>query len=108
MWFCVGIIPMWLTFKIPPKAWKRLIPALLVIVFGLELAVFLPGIGIEINGNRNWINLGLFTIQPSEIAKFAITIWAAQVLAQLEKGAINQRRAVYSLIIGFDFIYISP
>ena len=94
MWFCVGIIPMWLTFKIPPKAWKRLIPALLVIVFGLELAVFLPGIGIEINGNRNWINLGLFTIQPSEIAKLAITIWAAQVLAQLEKGAINQRRAV--------------
>jgi cell division protein FtsW len=104
MWFCVGIIPMWLAFKIPPKAWKRLIPAFLVIVFGLELAVFLPGIGIEINGNRNWINLGLFTIQPSEIAKFAITIWAAQVLAQLEKGALDQRRAVYSLIIGFGLI----
>ena len=92
LWFCIGIIPMWLAFKIPSKAWKRLIPAMLIVVFGLELAVFLPGIGIEINGNRNWINLGLFTIQPSEIAKFAITIWAAQVLAQLEKGAINQQR----------------
>jgi len=104
IWFCIGIIPMWLTFKIPPKAWRRLIPALLVIVFALELAVFLPGIGIEINGNRNWLNLGFFTVQPSEIAKFAITIWAAQVLAQLEKGAINQRRAVYSLITGFGVI----
>jgi len=104
MWFCIGIIPMWLAFKIPPKAWKRLIPPLLVVVFGLELAVFLPGIGVEINGNRNWLNLGLLTIQPSEIAKFAITIWAAQVLSQLEKGAINQQRAVYSLIIGFSLI----
>jgi cell division protein FtsW len=95
---------MWLAFKIPSKGWKRLIPSLLVVVFALELAVFIPGIGVEINGNRNWLNLGLLTIQPSEIAKFAITIWAAQVLAQLEKGAINQQRAVYSLIIGFGLI----
>lgn len=104
MWFCLGIIPMWLTFKIPTKAWKRLIPTLLFLVFGLEIAVFVPGIGIEINGNRNWINLGLFTIQPSEIAKFAITIWAAQILARLEKGEIDQKRAVYSLILGFGLI----
>ena len=104
MWFCIGLIPMWLTFKIPPKAWKRLIPALLIVVFGLEIAVFVPGIGVEINGNRNWINLGFFTIQPSEIAKFAIIIWAAQVLARLEKDEIDQRRAVYSLIIGFGLI----
>jgi cell division protein FtsW len=104
MWFCIGLIPMWLAFKIPPKAWKRLIPALLLLVFGLEIAVFVPGIGVEINGNRNWINLGLFTIQPSEIAKFAIIIWAAQVLARLEKDEIDQRRAVYSLIIGFGLI----
>jgi cell division protein FtsW len=104
LWFCIGIIPMWLAFKIPSKGWKRLIPSLLVVVFALELAVFIPGIGVEINGNRNWLNLGLLTIQPSEIAKFAITIWAAQVLSQLEKGAINQQRAVYSLIIGFSLI----
>ena len=57
------------------------VPMLLVSV-GLLIAVLLPGVGSEINGSRGWIDLGLFSIQPAEIAKFAFIVWAASVVAK--------------------------
>ena len=49
-----------------------------VVLLGL---VFIPKIGVENYGAKRWINLGFFTIQPSEIAKFAFVIFAAASLA---------------------------
>ena len=37
--------------------------------------VFVPGLGVESYGAKRWINLGFTTIQPSEIAKFALVIF---------------------------------
>lgn len=55
---------------------------LLLVAIGLLIAVLIPGIGSEINGSRGWIDLGLFSIQPSEIGKFAFLVWAASVIAK--------------------------
>ena len=41
----------------------------------LLLLVFVPGIGVESYGAKRWLNLGFTTIQPSEIAKFALVIF---------------------------------
>ncbi|MFQ5551045.1 MAG: FtsW/RodA/SpoVE family cell cycle protein, partial [Gemmatimonadales bacterium] len=35
-----------------------------------------------INGVRRWVNFGLFTVQPSEVAKFALIAWAAMLAAK--------------------------
>lgn len=40
----------------------------------------LPGVGLEINGARLWLNFGLFTIQPGEISKILLTIFFAGFL----------------------------
>ena len=56
------------------------------IVLGVSLLllalVFVPGIGVSNNGARRWIRLPGFTIQPSEIAKFAFVIWASSYLSK--------------------------
>ena len=39
--------------------------------------VFVPKLGVESFGAKRWINLGFFTIQPSEYAKFGFVIFAA-------------------------------
>lgn len=44
--------------------------------------VFVPGIGVSNNGARRWLRLPFFTIQPSEIAKFAFVIWTSSYLAK--------------------------
>jgi len=41
---------------------------------------FLPGIGVEINGGRRWINLGITNFQPSELWKPISIIYAAHIL----------------------------
>ena len=48
------------------------------IVSFLTLAlVFIPGIGVENYGARRWLNLGVITLQPSEISKFALILFCA-------------------------------
>ena len=47
----------------------------------LLVAVMVPGVGIEVNGAKRWLGAGLFQIQPSEIAKVALILYGAQLLA---------------------------
>ncbi|HYI58033.1 MAG TPA: putative lipid II flippase FtsW [Microlunatus sp.] len=58
--------------------------------FGVALATVMliltyTALGFESGGNRNWLDLGVTTIQPSEFAKLAMIIWGADVLARKDK-----------------------
>lgn len=48
----------------------------------LLAVVFIPGLGVTNYGATRWINLGITTIQPSEIAKFGFVIFAAAYLSK--------------------------
>lgn len=43
--------------------------------------VFVPGLGVEIYGAKRWISILGFSIQPSEVAKFALVIFTAAYLS---------------------------
>ena len=51
--------------------------------------VFIPGIGVENYGARRWIRLIFFTIQPSEIAKFAFVLFLSVYLTRNRKKIKN-------------------
>lgn len=53
---------------------KRIAPILYVVGIILLSLVFVPAIGVESYGAKRWLNLGFFTIQPSEYAKFFMVI----------------------------------
>ena len=49
----------------------------------LLLMVFLPPpIGVSINGSSRWVNIGITTLQPAEVAKFGLIIYLASYFAQ--------------------------
>ncbi len=50
---------------------------------------FIPGLGKNINGNRNWIEFAGFTLQPSEFAKFGLILWCALHLRKTELKSAN-------------------
>jgi cell division protein FtsW len=81
----VGIPAMLLAARAPAAFWKRWAGVAVVIGVAMQLLVFLPGLGYERGQNRNWIDLGSFTAQPSELIKLALVIWLAWVLSR--KGA---------------------
>ena len=45
------------------------------------LLVLIPHIGIQINGAKRWIGAGPIQLQPSELAKLALVLYAAQLIA---------------------------
>ncbi|WP_084729427.1 putative lipid II flippase FtsW [Streptacidiphilus neutrinimicus] len=82
----IGAGLMYLGVRMPVRAHRALAYPLLLGVVVLLLAVMVPGIGVEVNGNRNWIRLGgFFQIQPSEFAKLALVLWAADLLTRKQQ-----------------------
>ena len=58
----------------------------LISIIGL-IAVFIPGIGEEVNNSNAWISLpGGFQLQPAELAKIAIIIGIAMVLSDRDQN----------------------
>ena len=78
----VGLAAGGLLMRLPVVFWERHSVAPLLLVCGLLVAVLVPGIGHEVNGSMRWISLGLFQLQPSELAKFAVAIYLAGYLVR--------------------------
>ena len=66
---------------------RRYTPLLLAISFVLLLVVLLPGIGVEVNGANRWIGAGSLSFQPSELAKLALVLYAAELLGSKRPSA---------------------
>ena len=64
-------------FKIPISVWDKYAPKLFLLALAALVIVLIPHIGKGVNGARRWIPLGLMNMQPSEIMKLAVTIYAA-------------------------------
>ena len=71
--------------RIDYHRWRRWAWPLLGITMFLLLIPLLPfthGITPTINGARRWVNLGVLTLQPSELAKFSVVLWCAMLAAK--------------------------
>ena len=73
----LGVVVACITFQIPIALWQRLALPLFVLGGFLLVIVLIPGIGREVNGSRRWISLGFTTMQPSELMKFFVVLYAA-------------------------------
>ncbi|NGO13347.1 putative lipid II flippase FtsW [Streptomyces sp. HC44] len=79
----LGTILLLLASRMPSKLHRALAyPMLLGSIF-LMVLVQIPGIGVAVNGNQNWISVGgPFQLQPSEFGKLALVLWGADLLAR--------------------------
>ncbi len=83
LWVVIGVPCAWVASRLPIRHIRRLAyPGFLLALVLLGLVV---KFGVEVNGNKNWLALGPFTIQPAEIAKLAIVLWAANIYAHKER-----------------------
>jgi cell division protein FtsW len=81
----VGIPVTWLAARSSPRLFRAAAyPLLAVSVIGLGLTL-IPGVSPPINGASRWIPIGPIEFQPSELAKLALVLWGADLLARKEK-----------------------
>ncbi len=72
--------------------------AFLVINVVLLLSPLLPGIGVEVNGGRSWINVGI-QLQPGEFAKVTVVLLAASVVSRYGGRMDDLREYLKALLI---------
>ena len=77
-----GFVFALVAFQIPMAAWEVRAPHVFAFSLLLLVAVVIPFIGREVNGAYRWIPLGFFTFQPSELAKFAVVLFASNYMVR--------------------------
>ncbi|HET8596632.1 MAG TPA: putative lipid II flippase FtsW [Castellaniella sp.] len=78
----IGLVAALFTASLPMKVWQKLSVPLFVLALLMLLVVLVPGIGREVNGARRWLPLGPVNFQPSELMKFAVTLYAADYVVR--------------------------
>jgi len=87
----IGSFAAFWAFRVRGAIWPFIARYALSISIVILLLPFVPFLGKNINGNRNWIEIGGFTLQPSEFAKFGLILWCSLRLRTLvqEPGSKN-------------------
>ena len=87
-----GLFCFWLGLRIPPRKWRSATVWLLLLAIALLLVVLTPvGTGREEVGSQSWIVVAGISIQPSEIARIAIALFGANLLADRRFGMYRPR-----------------
>ena len=97
----ISLIAGLLVFRIRIADWQRFAPWLFVATLLLLVLVFVPGLGVTVNGGKRWLNLKLFNLQPSELMKVVAVLYAAdytvrkqQFMHKLTKGFMPMAGAI--------------
>jgi cell division protein FtsW len=81
----IGLPLMWVAARSRPRLFRAFAyPLLAVAIVGLGLTL-IHGVGVSQNGAARWIEIGGQQVQPSEIAKLALVVWGADLLARKDK-----------------------
>ena len=100
----VAFVVALVAFQVPVSTWEKLAPWLFVASLILLMLVLVPFIGKGVNGARRWITLGFMNFQPSELAKFAVLLYAADYMVR--KMDVKERffRAVLPMALAIAVV----
>lgn len=84
---------------IPLRVWRRCRQLAWVGALLLCAAVFVPGVGQSVNGATRWIDLGIVTLQPSEVARLLILVYLAGFLARYDDALKDDARVLAGPLI---------
>ena len=85
-------------FLIPVRVWQNAAPWFFAACIVLLVLVLIPGIGREVNGARRWLNLGVASMQPSELMKLAVVLYAADYTVRKHAVLKNFRRGLLPML----------
>jgi cell division protein FtsW len=82
LWLLMSFVAAVLAFQVPVAIWEKAAPWLFILSLVFLIAVLIPYVGKVVYGARRWISLGPIGFQPSELAKFAVLLYAADYMVR--------------------------
>ncbi|HSS08552.1 MAG TPA: putative lipid II flippase FtsW [Acidimicrobiales bacterium] len=104
LWLTLGTGAFLLTVRLDYRRWRQLGPLVVAGSIALLLAVLLPGFGISVSGSSRWLGVGSWRVQPSELAKLALVIFAADVLDRRARRISDWRYSMTPVVFTFAVI----
>lgn len=106
VWASGGTVAMLIASLLSPRGVRRI--ALLALVGAIVVMAALPFIGNEVKGAARWVNLGPFSLQPSEFAKPGLIVFSAWMFSEAQKGqgvpGVSIAFAAWALSVGLLLI----
>lgn len=99
-----GLLAALLAVQVPLAFWEKVSPWIFVGALLLLIVVLVPFIGKGVNGAHRWIPVGPFSFQPSELAKFAIAMYAAGYMVRKMEARENFWQAVIPMAISLGVV----
>ncbi len=85
LWLVIAVTAAIVAACLDYRWWKKTWWLFFALAFVLLVLCFIPPFGMKINGSHRWINLGIGTFQPSELAKLAAMFFIAWWFEKYEK-----------------------
>ncbi|HEX6235963.1 MAG TPA: putative lipid II flippase FtsW [Acidimicrobiales bacterium] len=99
LWALAGTAVLVVVARVDYRRWRALATPLLVTALVLLGLVLVPGVGVDANGATRWVGIGPITIQPAELAKLALLVWVADLLARRARLMDNTRATLRPVIV---------
>jgi cell division protein FtsW len=108
MWMAIGAVVLWLALRFDYRKLRRFSPLIMLVTIGLLFVVLVPGLGVHAMGSSRWVGFGQFRLQPSELMKLALTLFAADFITRRLDEDAADRRIIGPLLIvtGFACVLI--
>jgi len=78
----IAVVVALAAFQVPMATWEKFAPWLFVLSLATLILVLIPHVGKVVNGARRWLAIGGLGFQPSELAKFAVLLYAADYMVR--------------------------
>jgi cell division protein FtsW len=99
VWTLVGVVGFAVTLRIDYRRWRDWVQPTLFLTTAMLVLVLIPHVGIYVSGSRRWLGIGAWRFQPTELAKFAFVLFAADLLTRREGEIVDWRRTVRPILV---------
>ena len=89
LWAVIGVVGFLFFARLDYRKLKGFGYLGFAVVVVMLIAVLVPGVGITAGGSSRWIGIGAFAMQPSELAKLALVLFAADVFARKDEKSFR-------------------
>ena len=101
LWLALGGAACAVTIRVDYHRWQRLGRVAVIVTLLLLVAVMLPGLGVNGGGSARWVGVGTWRLQPSELAKLALVLFAADLLDRRAHRIWDWRYSMMPIVMAF-------
>jgi cell division protein FtsW len=104
VYILVSMVAAAIVFRVPIAVWQRHAPMIFIGTLVLLVLVLIPGLGVSVNGARRWLSLKVFMVQPSEIMKIAVVLYAADFTVRKQEYMHKLTKGFVPMVVAIGLV----